>query len=105
MGCRRSAVPGALLRVARAPHGGLGLGPGPGRGAWLCRDRPECLERALRNGALSRALRSVVDAADAQAVRDGMRGAVPSGEGTPQVCEDGGSGRGVGRPAHEEEGP
>ena len=29
---------------------------GPGRGAWLCRDSPECLEQALRRRAFERAL-------------------------------------------------
>jgi len=30
----------------------------PGRGAWLCRDSPACVDRALRARAFERALRS-----------------------------------------------
>jgi predicted RNA-binding protein YlxR (DUF448 family) len=55
--------------VRRSPDGTLELGRGPGRGAWLCSPPRalECLDAALRRGALARALR--VEVSDASAVR------------------------------------
>jgi hypothetical protein len=47
----------------------LEVGPGPGRGAWLCRTSDDCLERAVRRGAVERALRVSIPTLDLAAVR------------------------------------
>ena len=49
-GCREMKPKKELVRVVRAPDGGISLdfrGKAPGRGAYLCRDR-ECLARAVK---------------------------------------------------------
>ncbi|MGE3664164.1 MAG: YlxR family protein [Pseudonocardia sp.] len=69
VGCRTRAPAGSLLRVV-AVHGVLTPDPDrrlPGRGAWLHPER-ECLHRAERRSAFSRALR-VEGPLDAGAVR------------------------------------
>jgi predicted RNA-binding protein YlxR (DUF448 family) len=49
---------------------GLVVGAGPGRGAWLCADHPvECLDRALRRRAVTRALRAEVAGGDVERLR------------------------------------
>jgi predicted RNA-binding protein YlxR (DUF448 family) len=62
VGCRRVAAAHTLVRVRTAPDGGLAVGPGAGRGAWFCTAprTVECLDRALRKGALAKALRRPV---------------------------------------------
>ena len=60
VGCRATAPRRSLLRVVRGVDGAVRLDPAataPGRGAWLHRDRG-CVERALRKGALAKALRT-----------------------------------------------
>ncbi|MFZ4516792.1 MAG: YlxR family protein [Microthrixaceae bacterium] len=57
VGCRRRSAPDGLVRL-RLGTDRLELGPGPGRGAWIC--GPDCLARAARSGALTRALRRSV---------------------------------------------
>ncbi len=55
VGCRRSGDPATWWRVS-AGAAGLDVGStAPGRGAWVC--SPACFERAIRKGALGRALR------------------------------------------------
>jgi predicted RNA-binding protein YlxR (DUF448 family) len=49
-------------------------GRGPGRGAWVCAGRPDCFERAVKTGALERALRRVVDPVQAMAIADRLFG-------------------------------
>ena len=49
----------------------------PGRGAWLCRDSPECVDLAVRRRAFSRALRGEVGSAQV----DRLRVALGSGGG------------------------
>jgi len=47
-----------LLRVVRAPGGEIAIDPGgraAGRGAYVCRTA-ECIDNAIKKGALSRAL-------------------------------------------------
>jgi uncharacterized protein len=62
VGCRRRADPGDLVRVVAAAEGSAAVGRSlAGRGAWLCAGSPECLDRALRRGALGRALRAPID--------------------------------------------
>jgi predicted RNA-binding protein YlxR (DUF448 family) len=56
--CRTERRKGSLLRVVRGPDGSVSVDPAgrlPGRGAYLCRDAA-CWSRALRRGALQRAL-------------------------------------------------
>ena len=60
--CRTSRPKRDLLRVVRAPGGGVvadETGRLSGRGAYVCRDLA-CIERALDRGALSRALETPV---------------------------------------------
>jgi predicted RNA-binding protein YlxR (DUF448 family) len=57
VGCRRRRRQGELIRVARARDATVAVGPaGPGRSAYVCFDA-DCVRRALRSGALLRALR------------------------------------------------
>ena len=66
---------------------------GSGRGAWLCRGSAACVEEACRRRALDRALRAAV-AAEALAELPALVGVGrPSGEASPEVWEDGVSGR------------
>ena len=81
------------------------IGPGPGRGAWLCRDSPECLDQAVRRQAFRRAFRADVVPGAVEGLRKLLSGSVLSGEAGVQVCEDGGSGRLPGSPPNEQEGP
>lgn len=58
VGCRAQKPKRELVRVVRSPEGALSVdtrGKKPGRGAYVCRD-PECLKKAIRSKALSRAL-------------------------------------------------
>jgi len=99
------AAPPELIRLSRGPDGELVVGPGPGRGAWLCRDSPECLEKARRHQALGRALRAEVAPEAVERLRKLVKSIAPSGEGGAHVCEDGGSGPLRGSPPNEQEGP
>ena len=58
VGCRRRAPKAELLRVACTPSGVRAdpTATAPGRGAYVHRD-PSCVDAALRNGAIARALR------------------------------------------------
>ena len=56
-GCREMKPKRELIRVARAPDGGISLdfrGKAPGRGAYVCRD-VQCLKKAIKSRALERA--------------------------------------------------
>ena len=56
-GCREMKPMRELIRVVRAPDGGLSLdvrGKAPGRGAYVCRD-VQCLKKAIKSRALERA--------------------------------------------------
>ena len=58
MGCRERKEKRELIRVVRAPDGGVSLdfrGKAPGRGAYICPDMA-CLKKALRSKALDRSL-------------------------------------------------
>ena len=58
LGCREKFPKRELIRVVRSPEGELSLdfkGKAPGRGAYLCAN-PECLKKARRSCAISRAL-------------------------------------------------
>ena len=61
VGCGRRAPQTELVRLARAPDGGILVSrTAPGRGAWLCAGSVACLERAVKRDALRRALRGPV---------------------------------------------
>ena len=58
LGCREMKPKSVLIRVVKSPEGAISLdltGKGPGRGAYVCRSS-ECLKRAMKSKALSRAL-------------------------------------------------
>lgn len=58
LGCNRHAPKIELLRVVRAPDGGISLdfkGRKPGRGAYVCKDA-ECLRKARKNRRISHSL-------------------------------------------------
>lgn len=58
MGCRERKEKRELIRVVRAPDGGVSLdfrGKAPGRGAYICPDAA-CLKKAIRSKALERSL-------------------------------------------------
>ena len=57
LGCRTMKPKRELIRVVRSPDGDVSLdfkGKKPGRGAYICHDT-ECLKRAVKTKALSRA--------------------------------------------------
>jgi predicted RNA-binding protein YlxR (DUF448 family) len=57
LGCREMKPKRELIRVVRAPEGGISLdfkGKLPGRGAYLC-NSADCLKRAVKSRALARA--------------------------------------------------
>ena len=57
LGCREMKPKRDLIRVVRSPEGEVSLdfiGKKPGRGAYVCRNQ-ECLKRAEKSKALSRA--------------------------------------------------
>ena len=57
LGCREMKPKRELLRVVRSPEGAIALdlrGKASGRGAYVCRST-ECLKKAIRSKAISRA--------------------------------------------------
>ena len=57
LGCREMKPKRELIRAVRSPEGEVSLdqkGKKPGRGAYICPDA-ECLKRAVKSRALSRA--------------------------------------------------
>jgi predicted RNA-binding protein YlxR (DUF448 family) len=76
-----------MVRVVRAEDGSLASGRNrPGRGAWLCRDQPECLDLADRRKAFERALRGTIGRAAVEQLRIELRTEVDSGP--PDRSED-----------------
>lgn len=64
VGCREKKSKPELIRVVRAPDGGISLdarGKAAGRGAYLCPD-PECLKKARKSRALERAFDTPIPA-------------------------------------------
>ena len=77
VGCRAQKPKRELVRVVRSPEGALSVdtrGKKPGRGAYVCRD-PECLKKAIRSKALSRALDTPVPEELFDILRAQMEGA------------------------------
>lgn len=62
LGCREMKPKPELLRVVRSPEGEVSLdtrGKKPGRGAYVC-PNADCLRRAVKSRALSRALETQI---------------------------------------------
>ena len=62
LGCREMKPKPELVRVVRSPEGTVSLdlrGKAPGRGAYVCRSA-DCLKKALRSKAISRALNTEI---------------------------------------------
>ena len=62
LGCREMKPKRDLIRVVRSPEGEISLdfkGKSPGRGAYVCHN-PECLKRAIKAKAISRALETAI---------------------------------------------
>lgn len=62
LGCREMKPKPELLRVVRSPEGEISLdlkGKKPGRGAYICHSA-DCLRRAVKSRALSRALETQI---------------------------------------------
>ena len=62
LGCREMKPKPELIRVVRSPEGEISLDPRgkkPGRGAYVCPNE-DCLRRAVRSRALSRALETQI---------------------------------------------
>lgn len=62
LGCREMKPKRELIRVVRAPDGGISLdfkGKAPGRGAYVCRDAA-CLKKAMKSKAIERAFETSI---------------------------------------------
>ena len=62
LGCREMKPKRELIRVVRAPEGGVSLdfhGKKPGRGAYLC-PNPDCLKRVRKPRGLERAFSQAI---------------------------------------------
>ena len=65
VGCREMKEKRSLLRVVKSAEGAISLdrvGKAPGRGAYVCRSR-ECLQKAIKQRQLERALETRIDEA------------------------------------------
>ena len=65
VGCREMREKRSLLRIVKSAEGEISFDPvgkKPGRGAYICRDRA-CLERAVKQKQLERALEQKIDEA------------------------------------------
>ncbi len=84
------------MRLHRDPQvSGVSLimGGTGGRGAWLCRGSLSCLERAIRQHAIDRALRVRVTDEAVQRMRAAVHAEAEVGGAEAEVCEDGRPGR------------
>ena len=76
LGCRVMKPKRELIRVVKSPEGEVSLdfkGKMPGRGAYLCHSG-ECLKRAVKSKALSRALGVQVPQTIMEALNDQTEG-------------------------------
>ncbi len=72
MGCQEMKKKKELIRVVRTPEGEIVIdrtGKRSGRGAYIC-PQSACLEKAIRQKALERALETAIDAAVYQTLRE-----------------------------------
>ena len=80
LGCREMKPKRELLRVVRSPEGAVTLdlrGKASGRGAYVC-PNPECLKRAVKTKALSRAFETEIP----QEVYDALLAEMEAANGT-----------------------
>ena len=73
--CRTTTNKRDLIRLVRTGEGTVTpdpLGKAPGRGAYLC-TKQACWDDAVKGGTLDRALRTSMNASDAQAILDYRR--------------------------------
>ncbi|MGM9553596.1 MAG: RNase P modulator RnpM [Faecousia sp.] len=80
LGCREMRPKRELLRVVRSPEGAVTLdlrGKASGRGAYVC-PNPECLKRAVKTKALSRAFETEIP----QEVYDALLAEMEAAHGT-----------------------
>ncbi len=80
LGCREMRPKRELLRVVRSPEGAVTLdlrGKASGRGAYVC-PNPECLKRAIKTKALSRAFETEIP----QEVYDALLAEMEAANGT-----------------------
>ncbi|HWD54122.1 MAG TPA: YlxR family protein [Acidimicrobiales bacterium] len=62
VGCRRARPADRLVRIVLRPGGALEVDHrAAGRGAWLCAESVDCLDRAVRPQRFQRAFRAPVD--------------------------------------------
>jgi predicted RNA-binding protein YlxR (DUF448 family) len=62
VGCGRQGLKNEFIRIAKTPSGEIVIDGTPsvgGRGAYIC-NNSECLKKALKNGRLSKNLRSEI---------------------------------------------
>lgn len=74
--CRQPQEKRSLVRIVRTPDGGVRLDPtgkANGRGAYLC-NRADCWERALKRRVLNHALKTELDEATVQSLREHAAG-------------------------------
>ena len=74
LGCREMKPKRDLIRVVKSPEGDISLdfkGKDPGRGAYVCHSA-ECLKRAIKSKALSRAFSAEIP----QSVMDALQNAM-----------------------------
>ncbi len=65
VGCREMKEKRSLLRIVKSAEGEVSFDPvgkAPGRGAYICRSQ-QCLEKAVRQRQLERALETKIDEA------------------------------------------
>ncbi|MBQ2834135.1 MAG: YlxR family protein [Clostridia bacterium] len=65
VGCREMKEKRSLLRIVKSPEGAISfdrIGKAAGRGAYVCRSK-ECLDRAVRQRQLERALETKIEQA------------------------------------------
>jgi len=77
LGCREMKPKRELIRAVRSPEGEVSLdfkGKKPGRGAYVCRN-PECLKRAVKSKALSRAFGVEIPQSVMELLHEQMEGA------------------------------
>ena len=62
LGCREKKPKKELIRIVRAPDGGIALdfrGKAQGRGAYVCPNR-DCLKKAVKSKAIERAFETAI---------------------------------------------
>ncbi len=76
VGCREMKEKRSLLRIVKSAAGEVSFDPAgkaPGRGAYICRSQ-QCLEKAVRQRQLERALETKIDEAVYARLREELGG-------------------------------